>query len=142
MKYLPRLKTNSRIMTFRNTIGNTALTNVQSYLARYTQDQTESYVQSAVMYHGEIPFLYRVFEPTDIPVKTEKGGYKVVSARHPPWFARCPHYHRRGTVFFNTKWLLIRYLSTTEIKGLKPAFQRPRFPERTRSGCSPSFVLQ
>ena len=31
-KYLPHSKSNSRIMSFRNTIGNTALTNVQSYL--------------------------------------------------------------------------------------------------------------
>ena len=74
MKHLPRLKTNSRIMTFRNTIGNTAVTNVQSYLTRYTQDQTESYVRSAVMYHGEIPFLYRVFKPTNVSAKKEKGG--------------------------------------------------------------------
>ena len=62
-------------MTFRNTIGNMAVTNVQSYLTRYTQDQTESYVRSVVMYHGEIPFLYWVFKPTNVSVKKEKGGY-------------------------------------------------------------------
>lgn len=90
-------------MSFRNTIGNTALANVQSYLTRYTQDQTESYVQSAVMYHGEVPFLYRVFLPTDIPAVEEKGGYKVVSALDPPESTRHPHYRRRGTAFFNTK---------------------------------------
>ena len=66
-------------MTFQNTIGNTAVTNVQSYLTHYTQDQTESYVQSAVMYHREIPFLYQVFEPTNVSTKKEKGGYKVMS---------------------------------------------------------------
>ena len=142
MKHLPRLKTNSRIMTFQNTIGNTAVTNVQSYLTRYTQDQTESYVRSAVMYHGEIPFLYRVFKPTNVSAKKEKGGYKVVSAIRPPWFARCSHYHRRGMGFFNTKQLSTPCLSTMEIKGPKPASQQTRFPERTRSGCSPLFVLR
>ena len=70
--------------SFQHTIRTAALTNVQSYLARYTQDQTEGYVQSALIYYGEIPFLHRVFDPTDVRSKKEKGGYKVVSVSHPP----------------------------------------------------------
>jgi hypothetical protein len=66
-------------MSFRNIIGKTALTNVQSYLSRYTPDQTEDYVQKAFVYYGEVPFLYRVFKPTDVRARKEKGGYKVVS---------------------------------------------------------------
>jgi hypothetical protein len=72
-------------MSFRNVVGTTALTNVQSYLTRYTQDQTENYVQSALAHHGEIPFLYRVFDLTDVPSTREKGGYKVVSTLRPHW---------------------------------------------------------
>jgi len=81
-------------MSFRNTIGTTALTNIQTYLARYTQDQTEEYVQSALVYHKEIPFLYRVFDPTDVPSAKEKGGYKVVSVSHPPQHTPHQYFHR------------------------------------------------
>ena len=66
-------------MSFRNTIANAALTNVQTFLARYTPEKTEEYVQSAMLYHCEVPFLYRVFTPTGVPTRKEKGGYKVVS---------------------------------------------------------------
>jgi len=65
-------------MSFRNTIGRTALTNVQSYLTRYTRDQTKDYVRSALVYYGEIPFLYRVFDATNVRSAKEKSGYKVV----------------------------------------------------------------
>lgn len=60
------------------------LTNVQSYLTRYTHNETEEYVRSALIYYGEVPFLYRVFEPTNVRSVKEKGGYKVVSGLHPP----------------------------------------------------------
>ena len=66
-------------MSFRNTIGTTALTNVQSYLTRYTRDEVEDYVRSGLVHYGEIPFLYRVYERTDVRSKVEKSGYKVVS---------------------------------------------------------------
>ena len=65
-------------MSIRNKIGRIALMNVQSYLARYTNDQTEEYVRSALVYYGEVPFLYRVFDPTSVRSTKEKGGYKVV----------------------------------------------------------------
>lgn len=71
-------QSNSRIMSIRNKIGRIALMNVQSYLARYTNDQTEEYVRSALVYYGEVPFLYRVFDPTSVRSTKEKGGYKVV----------------------------------------------------------------
>jgi len=71
-------------MSFRNTIGTTAITNVQSYLKRYTQDETEEYIQSALLYYGEVPFLYRVFDPTNVRSAKEKSGYKVVSILRPP----------------------------------------------------------
>ena len=67
-------------MSLRNTIGTTALTMVQGYLTHYDQDQTEGYVRSVLHYYGEIPFLYRVFDPTNVRAKKEMGGYKVVSA--------------------------------------------------------------
>jgi hypothetical protein len=81
-------------MSFRNIIGTTALTVVQGYLAHHTQEQTEKYVESALVYHGEVPFLYRVFNPTLIPIKKEKGGYKVVSVFRPPQHAQHPYFHR------------------------------------------------
>ena len=71
-------------MSFQNRIGRTALINVQNYLSRYTPEETEAYVHSALIYYGEVPFLYRVFTPTNVPLKKEKGKYKVVSALHPP----------------------------------------------------------
>ena len=77
-------------MSFRNVISTTALTNVQSYLARYTQDETESYVRSGFLYYGEIPFLYRVFDPTNVRSRSEKGGYKVVSVVHPLCLVQAP----------------------------------------------------
>ena len=81
-------------MSFRNTIGTTALTHVQSYLARYTQDKTRKHVQSALIYHGEVPFLYRVFEPTNVCAGKEKGGYKVVSVFRRPFLIQYPHFRR------------------------------------------------
>ena len=71
-------------MSFRNTIGTMALANIQSYLKRYTQDETEEYIRSALIYYGEVPFLYRVFDPTNVRSAKEKGGYKVVSTFRPP----------------------------------------------------------
>ena len=81
-KNLPGLKTNSRLMSFRNAIGTAALANVQSYLTRFSLEQAEEYVGSAILYYGEVPFLYRVFERTNVRAKGEKGGYKVVSRCH------------------------------------------------------------
>ena len=84
-------------MSFRNTIGTVALTNTQSYLARYTRDQTEDYIRSGLIYYGEIPFLYRVFEPTNVRSVKEKGGYKVVSIfdiLNSPRLTQRPHFHR------------------------------------------------
>ena len=42
-------------------------------------DCIEKYVKSAIIHYGEIPFIYRVFEPTSVRSKKEKSGYKVVS---------------------------------------------------------------
>lgn len=68
-------------MSFRNTVGTTAVTNVQAFLARFkTPDLKEAYVKSGMVYYKEIPFLYRVFDVTEVSSKTEKGGYKVVRA--------------------------------------------------------------
>jgi len=93
-KFSPCPKTNNRIMSFRHTIGTTALTNVQSYLTRYTHDQTEDYVRSAIVYYGEVPFLYRVFDPTNVCSRKEKGGYKVVSMFRPLLPAQHPYFRR------------------------------------------------
>lgn len=90
-------------MTFRNKVGTVALANVQSYLSRYTRDQTENYVRSALIYYGEVPFLYRVFDPTNVRSSKEKGGYKVVRALHPLQYAQCTHFCRYVTESSNTK---------------------------------------
>jgi len=89
-------------MTFRNKIGSTALANVQSYLTRYTADQTEDYVRSALLYYGEVPFLYRVFDPTNVRCSKEKGGYKVVSVSLSSAHTRS-HFHRSATGSSNTR---------------------------------------
>ena len=70
-------------MTFRNMIGTAALVNVKSFLDKFKDPEcVEEYVRSGLLYHGEIPFLYHVFKPSDVPSSKEKGGYKVVS-RYP-----------------------------------------------------------
>ena len=81
-------------MSFRNAISAAALTNVQSFLARFTQDQIEEYVRSKLLYYGEIPFLYRIFNLTNIHSKVEKGGYKVVSTSLLSWFTQHSHFRR------------------------------------------------
>ena len=74
------MQANARVMTFRNLIGTTALANVKGFLDKFKDpERTEAYVKSGLIYYGEIPFLYRVFEPSDVPSPKEKGGYKVVS---------------------------------------------------------------
>jgi hypothetical protein len=74
-------QTSSRVMTFRNMIATTALINVKNFLVLKFKDpeRVEEYVKSGLLYYGEIPFLYRAFQPSDIPCSKEKGGYKVVS---------------------------------------------------------------
>lgn len=68
-------------MTFRNMIATAALLNVKNFLSLKFKDpeRVEEYVRSGMLYHGEIPFLYRAFLPSDVPCSKEKGGYKVVS---------------------------------------------------------------
>ena len=69
-------------MSFRNIIANAALANIQSFLKKYDKpERVEEYVKAGLIYYGEIPFLYRVFKPTDVtaPKSKERGGYKVVS---------------------------------------------------------------
>ena len=62
-------------------IATTALINVKNLLVLKFKDpkRVEEYVKSGLLYYGEIPFLYRAFQPSDIPCSKEKGGYKVVS---------------------------------------------------------------
>ena len=70
------------MMSLQNVIGNAAVVNVQAFfLARYKSPELiAEYVKFSLLYHREIPFLYRVFKPTEVPSKKEKSGYKVVSA--------------------------------------------------------------
>jgi len=60
------------------------LAKVQSFFKKYEPEQIEEYVRAGLIYYGEIPFLYRVFKPTDVPAprSKERGGYKVVSGSH------------------------------------------------------------
>ena len=77
-------------MTFRNMIGTAALVNVKSFLDKFKDpERIEEYVRLSLLYHGEIPFLYRVFEPSAVPSSKEKGGYKVVS-RYPYLLTKRP----------------------------------------------------
>ena len=81
------MQANSRVMAFRNMIGTTALLNVKSFLDKFKgPERVEAYVKAGLLYYGEIPLLYRIFEPSAVPSTKEKGGYKVVSG-----FPRPPH---------------------------------------------------
>jgi len=67
-------------MSFRNIIGTEALANVQVFLKRFKgPEKVKAYVKSGMIYYGEIPFLYKSFEPMAVRLKAERGGYKVVS---------------------------------------------------------------
>lgn len=72
------------------------MTNVQKFMTKYgTPELVKAYTKSALLYYGEIPFLYCVFNLTDVPSLKEKGGYKVVSALPPfliydPWLTPLP----------------------------------------------------
>ena len=68
-------------MIFRNMITTTAIINVKNFLTLKFKnpEHIEEYVKVGLLYYGEIPFLYRAFEPSAIPCSKEKGGYKVVS---------------------------------------------------------------
>ena len=86
--HLMTSQSNARMMNFRNTIANTAIVNVQTFMARHkTPDLISEYVQTGLLYYGEIPFLYRVFECTDVSSKKERGGYKVVSTTFPSFLS-------------------------------------------------------
>ena len=91
-------------MSFRNAIAKRALENVQTYMKRFDIHETVTYVTSAFSYHGEIPFLYREFRPTDKlepSRKREPGGFKVVCSyafthqpTDPPWTFSASSYPR------------------------------------------------
>ena len=74
------MQANVRVMTFRNMIGMMALVNVKAFLDKFKDPgRVEAYVKAGLIYYGEIPFLYCILEPSDVPSPREKGGYKVVS---------------------------------------------------------------
>jgi len=67
-------------MSLRNIIATEALTNVQAFLEKFKEpEKVEAYVRAGMIYYGEIPFTYTSFTPTDVRLKAERGGYKVVS---------------------------------------------------------------
>ena len=67
-------------MSFRNSIGTNALIHVKTFLSKFKKPEPiAEYVKSGIIYYGEIPFIYREFEPLDVRSSKEKGGYKVVS---------------------------------------------------------------
>jgi len=52
-----------------------------------------------MIYYGEIPFLYQVFNPTNVRSAKEKGGYQVVSRSslfHPNALEFTPPQTRQG----------------------------------------------
>ena len=67
-------------MSFRSAIGTTALINIKTFLETKfkSPELIAEYVKSGLIYYREIPFLYRVFEPSAVRSSKEKGGYKVV----------------------------------------------------------------
>ena len=82
-----------QVMTFRNLIRMMALVNIKGFLGKFKDlECIEAYVKSGLIYHGEIPFLYCVFKPSDVPSPKEKGGYKVVS-RYPSLLTKQPRTH-------------------------------------------------
>lgn len=75
---------NSRVMNFRNAIATAALINVKTLLEKFKKPElVEDYIKSGLIYYGEIPFLYRVFEPSAVRSSVERGNYKVVSGFFP-----------------------------------------------------------
>jgi len=72
------LSARARVMSFRNTIASNAVTSVQAFMMKFkTPELAEGYVKSGLIYYGEIPFIYRMFEPTAIRSSNERGGYQV-----------------------------------------------------------------
>ena len=61
------------------------MTNVRNFLegkfnsSHDASERIAQYVRSGMLYYGEIPFLYRTFDPTNVRSVKEKSGYKVVS---------------------------------------------------------------
>lgn len=59
--------------------------NTQAFMKKFkSTDLIKGYVKSSLVYYGEIPFLYRVFDPTAVRSSKERGGYKVVSMLNHP----------------------------------------------------------
>lgn len=91
-------------MTFRNTIARRALENVREYMRRFSVNEAEAHVEFAFNYHGEVPFLYRTFKPTDKvepDLKKEPGGYKVISRPIPILFSLTTLIFCRSVVDFS-----------------------------------------
>ena len=75
-------------------------------MGQFNMDEAEAYVASAFNYYGEVPFLYRTFEPTDEvepDLTKERGGYKVVSSFTLILLPTKPIVHRFVMVFSNIK---------------------------------------
>ena len=81
----PHIQANAQASTFCNTIKEATVTNVQIFLETKfdTPEQIEQYVKLGKIYYGKIPFLYKVFDPTNICSMKEKSTYKVVSGLSP-----------------------------------------------------------
>jgi len=136
---LPLIQANAQVTSFRNSIKSAAVMNVQSFMGKFkTPEHVAEYVKSALIYYGEIPFLYRVFEPTAVRSVKEKGGYKVVSAFSPFQTQRSKaHSHNRLVMdYSSSKRSLTRCSSITESEGSKRTCQRLPHREVILSGCS------
>jgi len=124
---------NARVMAFRNAIGTAAVTNVQAFMKRFkTPELTEQYVKFSLIYYGEIPFLYRVFESSNVRSAKEKGGYQVVCGSSPseqtPRLSCCQTRHGlfQNQAILDTMLIyygkrgLKEYLPTTSSPGTNP----------------------
>ena len=118
-------------MSFRSAIRTTALINVKTFLETKfkSPELVAEYVKSGLIYYGEIPFLYRVFEPSAVRSSKEKGGYKVVRTfppSRPKIFGLTPYQTRQGP-FQNQAILdtMLVYYGKRGIKEYLPATSSP-----------------
>ena len=56
-------------------------------------ERIEQYVKLGMIYYGEIPFLYKVFDPMNVRSVKEKSTYKVVSGLSPSVSTLQAHSH-------------------------------------------------
>ena len=131
-------------MSFRSFIGSAAVIKVQKFMSRYKGPELiEKYVKSNMLYHKDIPFLYRVFKPTEVPSSKEEGGYKVVSTYLPlNRIPQSPSFVRSAMDHSKTKLSSIPCSFILVSEGSSSTCRRLHHREGTLSGYLPLFAPQ